>query len=199
MSLDTNSKTILDQLYNKYVLGMNDELMGALGKDGGKMSNELVEGLGKVADEVKKLQKPEPTSLDKALESFLSDGVDPRVKAAKDKYLNMSTNEQARLKETNPELYNAMFPKEEVSIPKPANYDAFKELVMSNENDITKLPYNARLYAMTHDKEFADYITVADASLMAKQTTDTKNPVAKKYQEGLDTKRAEREAAEQNK
>lgn len=163
-----------------------------------KMMDDVKKGLEDVEKAVKELKPKEPTSLDKALDNFLNDGEDVRITTARNKFMKMTKKEQAKIQETNPELFNALFPKEEINIPKPCNYEQYKALLMKNENDIVKLPYNVRLYAMHHDKEFAGFITVADASLIAKSKGNT-NPVAKKFKEMQDADYEARQAKEQGK
>lgn len=149
----------------------------------GEMNKEIVEGLGKVKAAVDGLKAREPYKWEKQVENFLNDGVDPRVAAAKEKFLEMGAREQAAFRQANPELYEKMFPSEKVEMPKPNNYDTFKKLVMQNEKDVAKLPYNVRLFAANNDPEFAAYIAVADASLQAAQNTNMGNPLLKKMKE----------------
>ena len=154
-------KELLERLYAKYV--KNDE-----GGDT-SISKEIVEGLGKVKEAVESLKAREPEAWEKQAENFLNDGIDPRIKAVKEKFLKLSHKEQAEFKQANPELFEKMFPEQKVNIPKPANYDTFKQLVMQNEKDVSKLPYAVRLYAKHHDPEFDKVITVADMSVKAQQ------------------------------
>src|SRR5690606_10135017 len=125
----------------------------------------------------------EPHKWEKQAENFLNDGIDPRIKAAKEKFLKLTHREQAEFRKNNPELYEKMFPEQKVNIPKPANYDTFKQLVMQNEKDVVKLPYNVRLYAKHHDLEFDAYITVADITLKLNQSDGNSNPISKKLKD----------------
>lgn len=172
--MNEREKELLERLYNKYVKNEGDD------KD---MSKEIVEGLEKVRGAVESLKEREPSKWEKQVENFLNDGIDPRIKAAKEKFLTLNHREQAKFKRDYPELYEKMFPEQKVNIPKPANYDTYKQLVYQNEKDVAKLPYNVRLYAKHHDPEFDNVITVADASLKAKQTTNKGNPLLKKLKD----------------
>lgn len=69
---------------------------------------EVVEGLGNVQKAVEGLKQREPYKWEKQAEKFLNDGVDPIVKASKEKFLGMTHREQAEFRKANAELYEKM-------------------------------------------------------------------------------------------
>ena len=56
----------------------------------------------KVEEAVKRLKSKEKTIAQKQMEALLNDGVDPMIKAAKDKFLSMDTKSQAAWRKRKP-------------------------------------------------------------------------------------------------
>jgi hypothetical protein len=149
------------------------EIMELLEKSLGQKFDSLEEAIKSLG------KKPEKTELEKQLDNFLGTEQTQKIEQAKNQFLSLSKVKQAEFKKSNPALYEAMFPTEEINIPKPSNYEAEKALIMKSEGkDISKLSYGSRLYAHHHDAEFNAFIQVADASLKAKQGSGS-NPLFK--------------------
>lgn len=139
-----------NDLYNKFVVKKDEKEE--------KDMKEVTEGLKQVEEAVKQLHPKEQTTLDSQLDNFLNDGVDPRVKAAKEKFLKMNAKEQAQERQKNPELYEAMFPTPKVEIPKPAMYDQMKEAIMADPSRLSRVPLAVFNYAAQSDEEFFNFM-----------------------------------------
>jgi hypothetical protein len=146
-----------------------------------KMANEVKKGLEDVEKAVKELHPKEQSTLDKELDQFLNGGNDAKVAQAKEKFLNIKPNERITFQEKHPELFNAMFPKDEV--PKPSNFDKLIAQVKADPSAVNKLPYNVKNYAYLLDPEAKKIIGDAMNFMNYAGVTDTGNPLFKgKYQ-----------------
>ena len=140
-----------------------------------KRADEVKKGLENVEKAVKELHPKEKTTLDKQLEEFLTGGEDARIAQAREKFLNMKTNERIAFQEENPGLFNAMFPKEE--IPKPDSYEKLIAEVKADPKAVNKLPYNIKNYAFTCDPEGRKVIEGAMNFMMYDGVTSAGNPL----------------------
>lgn len=179
MGFDVNDMGLLKQLHDKYVKEIDTN--NTNNKEENGMEN-FKEGLSNIEKAVKDLKAKELTKAQKQMENFLNDGIDPVVKASKEKFLTMTANQQAEIRKNNPEMFEKMFPSEKVEMPMPQGYKEFKKLITDRPEDSHKLPYAHRLYASIMDAEFTAFLHVAETSIKAEQNSKMYNQKLKELE-----------------
>lgn len=140
------------------------------------IADDFIKGLKDVGNAVKQLHPKEKSALDAQLDEFLTGGNKAKIEQAKNKFINMSPAERAKLQAQNPELFKAMFPKEAVA--KPDNYDKLLAEVKADPTKVNKLPYNIKNYAYMLDVEGKKVVENALKFMnFTNGVTNTKNPL----------------------